>query len=230
MRSLVAILSLLMTLQQAPAPPHLQKVVLNVTDMQGRYIQNLTANDFAIEEDGATQKIVNFDPDSETPISFGLLIDKSTSMRLPIYGRGQAASPAALLVAAGIGRAMVRLMRPQDEFMLMTFDESVQVKQNFTQDHKKIENELYKLHFVGGATHLYDSVVKALERMKKARHARRALLVITDAYDTSGKQLEDFRLKISEQEIQVFVCGLRAVLENVTDPKAEPLFQLVLST
>ena len=104
------------------------------------------------------------------------------------------------------------------------------MKQNFTEDHKKIDNELYKLHYVGGATHLYESVLKALDRMKKAKHRRRALLVITDAYDTSGKPLEDFRYKISSEEIQVFVCGLRAVLENVTDPQAEPLFQLVLKT
>jgi hypothetical protein len=52
--------------------------------------------------------------------------------------------------------------------------------------------------------------------------------VITDAYDTSGKQLEDLRSKIAEQEIQVFTCGLRAVFEQVPDPAAEPLFQLVL--
>ena len=229
MKSLTAILSLAMLFQQTPAP-RLQKVIVNVTDAQGRYILNLTDKDFNLEEDGAPQKIASFTPDSDAPISFGLLIDKSTSMRLPIYGQGQAASPAALLVGAGIGRAIVKLMKPQDEFMLMTFDESLQVKQNFTQDHKKIENELYKLHYVGGATHLYESVLKSLERMKKAKHRRRALIVITDAYDTSGKQLEDFRDRIAGEEIQVFMCGLRSVLENVTDPQAEPLFQLVLRT
>jgi hypothetical protein len=67
----------------------------------------------------------------------------------------------------------------------------------------------------------------AFERMKKAKHRRRALIVITDAYDTGGKQLEDFREKVSGEEIQVFMCGLRSVLENVTDQQAEPLFQLV---
>src|SRR4029453_4757211 len=80
----------------------------------------------------------------------------------------------------------------------------------------------------GNATHLYDNVVTALERMKKSKFNRRALIVITDAYDTSGKQFGELRTKIAEQEIQVFTCGLRAVFEQVPDPSAEPLFQLVL--
>ena len=149
-------------------------------------------------------------------------------MRLPLYVQGKEYVPAALLAANRIGRAVVKLMKPQDEFLLMTFDEKVQVKQNFTQDRKKIEDQLEKLNEVGNATHLYDSVVNALEKMKKAKYTRRALIVITDAYDTSGKQLDDLRPKIAEQEIQVFTCGLRSVYEEVPDPTAEPLFQLVL--
>ena len=228
MRTLAAIVSLLAVLQQPSASQRLQRIVVNVTDAQGRYMVDMKDKNFVIEEDGVAQPIVSFTPDSDTPISFGLLIDTSTSMRLPLYSDGKAAAPAALLVGAGIGRAIVKLMKPQDEFMLMTFDEGIQVKQNFTQDRKKIQDELYKLHQVGGATNLYESVLKSLEKMKKAKHRRRALIVITDAYDTSGKRLDDFRDKISAEEIQVFTCGLRAALENVNDPQAEPLFQLVL--
>jgi len=229
MKPLIAILALTAALGQTPAQPRLQKVVLNVTDASGRFIQNMRAEDFIVEEDGTPQKIAAFAQESEAPVSFGLLIDKSTSMRLPLYVEGKTPTPAALLAAAGIGRALVRLMKPQDEFMLMTFDEDVQVKQNFTQDRKKIDDQLYKLNTVGGATHLYESVAKALGRMKKAKHRIRALIVITDAYDTSGKELDDLRPKIAEHEVQVFVCGLRAVYENV-DPTAVPLFELVLKT
>jgi hypothetical protein len=119
-------------------------------------------------------------------------------------------------------------MKPQDEFLLMTFDEKVQVRQNFTQDAKKVEDQLRKLNEVGNATHLYESVVTALEKMKKSKYKRRGLVVITDAYDTSGKELQDLRAKIAEQEIQVFTCGFRSVYEEVPNPTAEPLFQLVL--
>jgi len=149
-------------------------------------------------------------------------------MRLPLYVEGKQPVPAAILAANRIGRAVVKLMKPQDEFLLMTFDEKLQVRQNFTQDRKKIEDQLQKLNEVGNATHLYENVVNALEKMKKAKYKRRALLVITDAYDTSGKELEDLRAKIAEQEIQVFTCGVRSVSEELPNPNAEPLFQLVL--
>ena len=231
MKSLVILFGLVAVLQQAPVQPaqqHVQKVVVNVTDTSGRFILNLKQQDFTIEEGGVEQKITGFMEGSDTPVSLGLLIDKSTSMRLPLYVQGRQYVPAALLAAGRIGRALVKLMKPQDEFILMTFDEKVQVKQNFTQDRKKIEDQLEKMNEVGNATHLYESVVNALEKMKKAKYKRRALIVITDAYDTSGKQLDDLRPKIAEQEIQVFTCGLRSVYEDVPDPAAEPLFQLVL--
>jgi VWFA-related protein len=223
--------SLLAMLQQAPvqpANPRVQKLVINVTDNAGRYAMGLKSTDFIVEEGGVQQPITGFMEGSDTPISLGILVDKSTSMRLPLYVEGRQYVPAALIAATRIGRAVVKLMRPDDEFLLMTFDEKVQVRQNFTHDRKKIDDELGKLREVGNATHLYESVVTALERMKKAKFKRRALILITDAYDTSGKQLEELRPKIAEQEVQVFTCGLRAVFDQVQDPAAEPLFQLVL--
>jgi Ca-activated chloride channel family protein len=229
MKTLTAVVALLTILQQTPAQPRTQKLVLNVTDTTGKYIQNMTAADFVVEEDGVEQKITGFAQGSDIPISLGILVDKSTSMRLPVYVEGKARVPAALLAARGIGRAVVRLMKPQDEFILMTFDEQLQVKQNFTQDRKKVEDQLLKLNEVGGATHLYNSVIKALDKMKKAKYRRRALVVITDAYDTSGKELEDLREEIAEQEVQVFCFGLRAVYQDVPDPTAEPLFRFVLT-
>jgi Ca-activated chloride channel family protein len=228
MLMLTAILALMGLLQQPAPAERVQKVVVNVNDNMGRFILNLSPEEFVIEEDGVRKEITGFTPDSDTPISLGILIDKSTSMRLPLRTQGKEEIPAAILAATGVGRAVVRLMRPQDEFLLMTFDEKVQVKQNFTQDRKKVEDQLYKMNVVGNATHLYESVVEALEKMKKAKYRRRALIVITDAYDTSGKQLEDLRPLIGEQEIQIFTCGLRAVFDEVPDPTAEPLFQLVL--
>ena len=228
---MAAILGLAALLQQAPVQPggqHVQKLVLNVSDNSGRYILNLKQSDFIVEENGVEQKVTGFMEGSDTPISLGILIDKSTSMRLPLYVEGKQYVPAAVLAANRIGRAVVKLMKPQDEFLLMTFDEKLQVRQNFTQDRKKIEEQLQKLNEVGNATHLYENVINALEKMKKSKYKRRALLVITDAYDTSGKELQDLRARIAEQEIQVFTCGVRSVSEELPNPTAEPLFQLVL--
>jgi Ca-activated chloride channel family protein len=226
-------MSLIAVLQQPPvqpAPMRAQKLVLNINDNAGRFIMNMRPEDLVVEEDGKQQKLTSFIADSDIPVSLGILIDKSMSMRLPLRVEGKEQIPAAILAATGVARAVVKLMKPQDEFMVMTFDEKVQVKMNFTQDRKKVEDQLYKLNVVGDATHLYSSVLDAIDKMKKAKYRRRALIVITDAYDTSGKQLEDIRSALGEQEIQVFTCGLRAVFDDVPDPTAEPLFRLVLRT
>src|SRR5215207_2043405 len=126
MKSLAAILALAGLLQQALPPPaqqRVQKLVVNVNDLAGRFVLNAKQQDFIVEENGVEQKITGFLEGSDTAISLGLLIDKSTSMRLPMYVQGKQYVPAALLAANRIGRAVVRLMKPQDEFMLMTFDE-----------------------------------------------------------------------------------------------------------
>ena len=233
MKSLVALMGLITLLQQAPVQPaqvRSQKIVINANDNAGRFVLNLKPEDLVVEEDGKPVKLTSFVADSDIPVSLGILIDKSMSMRLPLRVEGRETVPAAILAATGVARAVVKLMRPQDEFLIMTFDEKVQVKMNFTQDRKKVEDQLYKMNVVGDATHLYDSVLNAMEKMKKAKYRRKALIVITDAYDTSGKQLEDIRSQFGDQEVQVFTCGLRSVFEEIPDPKAEPLFQLVLRT
>ncbi len=45
-------------------------------------------------------------------------------------------------------------MKPQDEFLLMVFDEDLKVKQNFTTDQKKVVELLNKNNQVGGANPL----------------------------------------------------------------------------
>jgi hypothetical protein len=152
-------------------------------------------------------------------------------MRLPLNVEGQKPVPAAMLIAGGVGRVFVHLMKDLDEFMLMTFDEGVKVKVNFTQDRKKIEDQLYKLNEVGGSTHLYESVVDALDNLKKAKYRKRALIVITDAYDTSGKEIDELKTKLADSETPIYTFGLRAVWEGRSDQNlSTPLFQLVLDT
>src|SRR5262245_10908646 len=118
MKSLTVLVSLVALLQQAPAQSgqHVQKIVVNVTDPNGRFLLNMRQQYFIIEEGGVEQKITGFMEGSDVPISLGILVDKSTSMRLPLYVEGREYVPAALLAAGRIGRAVVRLMKPQDEF------------------------------------------------------------------------------------------------------------------
>jgi hypothetical protein len=52
---------------------------------------------------------------------------------------------------------VLKLTKPDDEYMIMTFNEKMSVKQSFTSDKKKVTDLLYKNNSVGGSTHLYSA-------------------------------------------------------------------------
>ena len=195
-------------LQSAASPP--QFFTATVTNGAGQYMNGLQASDFILEEDGVVQTLDSFSGDPSLPISIGILIDKSASMRLPVAQQGSEKVSAALLAADGAARVVVRFSKPQDEFLFMTFDEKFNVKQSFTTDKDKVTDLLYKNTVVGGATHLYRAIGDALEEIrKKAKNRKRALIVITDVHDTSGDKIDELRTLIRTEETPVYTFGMR---------------------
>jgi VWFA-related protein len=196
---------------RAPAPQGpTQTLAVSVTNAMGQYVPNLKAEDFILEEDGVRQQVATFTADPDLPISVGILIDTSTSMRLPVTVQGREKVPAALLAADGAARVVLKLTKPDDEYLIMTFNDKFSVKQSFTSDEKKVTDLLYKNNTVGGATHLYNAIGEALKEIKKkAKNPRRALVVLTDVHDTSGDKVEDLQARIREMEIPVFTFGMR---------------------
>ena len=209
MKSFVLLLALAAGLPQS-SRPETQTLVVTVTNSSGQYVQDLKQDAFIVEEDGKPQLVGTFSTDPDLPISLGILIDKSTSMRLPVAAQGREKVSAALLAANGASRVVLRLTKPHDEFLFMAFDEKFDVRQSFTTDRKKITDLLAKNNVVGGSTHLYKAVGDALKEIrKKAKNRRRALIVITDVHDTSGDSVEELQAFIREQEIPVYTFGMR---------------------
>src|SRR5215467_12647920 len=60
---------------------NLVNVTATVLDESGRYIDDLTSDDFQVLENGETQKIAFFSHDAHAPISLGVLIDSSGSLQ-----------------------------------------------------------------------------------------------------------------------------------------------------
>jgi len=221
-KALLLILATAAVLAQPLAVPpqgSVQTLAVTVTNKSGSYILNLKAEDFIVEEDGVPQQVTKFTADPDLPISVGILIDTSTSMRLPV---NRDKVPAALLAADGAARVVLKLTKPDDEYMIMTFNEKMSVKQSFTSDKKKVTDLLYKNNSVGGSTHLYSAVREALKEIKKkAKNPRRALIVVTDVHDTSGDKVEDLQASIREMEIPVYTFGMRWDAWGVPGEEAE---------
>jgi len=221
-KALLLILATAAVLAQPLAVPpqgSVQTLAVTVTNKSGSYILNLKAEDFIVEEDGVPQQVTKFTADPDLPISVGILIDTSTSMRLPV---NRDKVPAALLAADGAARVVLKLTKPDDEYMIMTFNEKMSVKQSFTSDKKKVTDLLYKNNSVAGSTHLYSAVREALKEIKKkAKNPRRALIVVTDVHDTSGDKVEDLQASIREMEIPVYTFGMRWDAWGVPGEEAE---------
>jgi VWFA-related protein len=173
-------------------------------------VKNLHQEDFTVEENGVPQKIVHFVQDSENPISLGILIDTSGSMAAKPSG-----TLSALRASAGATRVLMRLMKPGDEFLLMSFATGFTIDQPFTQDTAKVDAKLKELG-PSGSTNLFPAVQRALREMKKAKSAKKALIVITDA-ETNG-DLDQLRKDIRSSEVLIYTFAIRGIRSNLSYP------------
>lgn len=213
-RALTVLSLFLLTQSEIRVDVQLQQIVVTVKDGEGNLVKNLRANDFILEEDGVPQTITHFVQDNDTPVSLAILVDVSGSM---------AATPAgpntALRAAVGTALLLVHLMKPQDEFCLMSFASGVDLQQTFTQDRTKIEEALFKLK-PGGGTDLQEGVEKGLRETRKGKHRKKALIVITDAQAT----LDSKRLQraVIESEVLIYTFALQAANRTSVLPMGQP--------
>jgi Ca-activated chloride channel family protein len=154
----------------------IEEVVLNCTvlDNKGELVNDLTKSNFQVFEDKTLQTVISLQH-QDTPVSIGLLVDNSGSMRTK---RAAIASAALDLVKAS---------NPKDETFVINFSDQAYLDQDFTSDLDKLQNGLSHLSLSGG-TALYDTVVTAADRMERsATRPRKVLIVISDGDDNASK-------------------------------------------
>jgi Ca-activated chloride channel family protein len=174
----------------------LVNVVATVTDARGRYVPNLTAADFVIEEDGKVQPITHFSQDHDVPVSVGILLDTSGSMDRKIRTAIEAVD------------RFTRRIHEDDEIFLITFSGQPVLRQDFTDDRDKLSQALRRLNATGG-TALYDALSDGLAKIRSGRHSKRAILVITDGQDTaSAVKLDEVLRSVREAELLVYPIGI----------------------
>jgi Ca-activated chloride channel homolog len=153
-----------------------EEVVLNCTvlDNKGQLVNDLNKNNFKVFEDKIPQTIVSLQH-QDTPVSIGMLVDNSGSMR----GKRAAVAAAAL--------DLVKASNPQDETFVINFSDQAYLDQDFTSDLGKLQDGLAHLSLSGGGTALYDTVVTAADKMERsAKRPRKVLIVITDGDDNAS--------------------------------------------
>jgi VWFA-related protein len=181
-------------------------VVLQATahNRRGETVTGLPRQAFTVYENGRRQAITIFRPD-EAPISLGLLLDNSRSMR----GRREAAEAAAL--------AALRALRRDDEAFVMNFADKARVDVPMTADLDALTAGVARRDSIGG-TALRDALAQAADYLGgHARRSRRVLLVISDGNDNASLAgAEEVKRKAADLDVSVFAIGVA----SRDDPKA----------
>jgi Ca-activated chloride channel family protein len=176
-------------------------VVLHATvrDRSGRFVSGLRQEDFAVYEDGVRQSIRLF-RNEDIPVTVGLVVDKSGSMR-PKLGE---------VIAAA--RAFVRASNPDDEMFVVNFNEKVilglPAAVPFTGSADALERAI-SVAPPTGQTALYDAIGEALARLQKGSRDKKVLIVISDGGDNaSGRTLAEVLKTAQLSDAIVYTIGI----------------------
>jgi len=152
------------------------EVLLNcaVVDEKGRSVTDLSQSDFRIWEDGAPQTTKSF-LHQDLPVSLGILVDNSGSMR----DKRAAVNGAAL--------NLLRASNPHDATFIVNFSDRAILDQGFTSDIDALDRGLSRFDSKG-TTALYDAVAASADELAKhGKHPKQVLLVITDGADNASR-------------------------------------------
>jgi Ca-activated chloride channel family protein len=156
-------------------------VLFIATDKHGKFVRNLTQNDFNFLDDHKpVQSIVNFKRETDLPLRLGLLIDVSGSVHTRFdFEQDAATSFMQHVLRTGFDKAFV-----------MGFNSTHQVTQDFTDNIERLSSGVRSLHD-GGGTALYDAIYDAsrdkLLKESSDRPMRKALILLSDGDDNQSE-------------------------------------------
>jgi Ca-activated chloride channel homolog len=159
----------------------------SVIDDKQHIVTNLDRGAFTVFEDGKPQNIISFHHE-DIPVSMGIIIDNSGSMREKRSKVNQAALN------------LVRSSNPKDEVFVVNFNDEYYLDQDFTNDLLKLKEALEKIDARGG-TALYDAVVASSEHLKRfSRLEKKVLFVVTDGEDNASNETLEQAVKNLQEE------------------------------
>jgi Ca-activated chloride channel family protein len=177
---------------------------VRVVDRFNRPVNDVRKDDFRVFENGVQQEIASFTRE-EVPISYGLVVDNSGSLRFQINQVIEAA------------KTIVESNKPGDETFVIRFvgSEQIELKQDFTPERQSVFDALDEMFVEGGQTAVIDATYLAASHASEHKRGdplqdrrRRAVILVTDGEDRSShyKQEQLFEA-LKEQDVQIFVIG-----------------------
>ena len=174
-------------------------VVLHASVLNDRsvFVPGLKQENFRVLEDKVEQKLSVFKQE-DVPVSFGLVIDNSGSMR---DKRPQ-------VNAAAI--TFVKTSNSQDEGFVVNFNDDyyLDTEHDFTNDLPELKTALERID-ARGSTALYDAVIGSLDHLKKGTRDKKVILVVTDGEDNASRHsLENAVEQAQRTDAVIYAVGV----------------------
>jgi Ca-activated chloride channel homolog len=187
-------------------------VVLHTTvlDDRQRFADGLKAQNFRVFEDKVEQKLSVFKRE-DLPVSMGLVIDNSGSMR----DKRPRVNEAAI--------TLVQASNPQDEAFVVNFNDDfyLDLDKDFTSSVPELKEALERIDS-RGSTALYDAIIGSLDHLKKATRDKHVLLIVTDGEDNSSHySLEKTVREIQKTDTVIYTIGLLSQESKKSAKKAK---------
>ena len=176
---------------------------VTVFDWKEQLVKGLKQDHFEVYEDKIQQEITLFKVE-DIPVSLGLVIDNSGSMKFKRNRVNQAAI------------TFAKTSNPEDEVFLINFNDQVFLDQDYTRNLDDLTDALDHIDARGG-TALYDAIYLALEHIREGQEEKKAILVITDGQDTESRYRFDTVLESArESYASIYLIGLFDKLSELT--------------
>jgi len=175
---------------------------VGATDPMNRYVTGLKKERFKVFEDKIEQEIVHFE-EKDAPISVGIILDTSPSMKESEYKESAKKAILDLLLSA----------KTQDEYFLITFNETTSLVKDLKQQSFFLYDD--DVFPSGGNTALYDAVYLGLNNIRNYSNDSKALILVTDGEDNSSRYLpKEVREYAKELNVQIYCIGQSGDVRN----------------
>jgi len=197
-------LAILAAQQRPPAPPPADEparisvevtrvnLLFTVTDKKGKFVTDLTKEDFEVLDAKKSQVIQEFTAESDLPLRLAILVDTSNSIRDRFRFEQEAANEFLKSV----------IKTNQDKAMVVGFDTEPSLASEMVDDTNKLENAINGLR-PGGGTSLYDAIYFAckdkLQQDQPKSKYRRAMVILSDGDDNNSRYSRDQALEMAQK-------------------------------
>jgi len=167
-------------------------LLFTVQDKKGRFITDLSKDEFQVVENKKPQTIAEFSAESDLPLRLAILIETGNTVRERFRFQQDAA----------INFIETAVRHGRDKAMLMSFDTSPEVVAPLSDDTQKITASIRALRPGGGAA-LYDAIFTAcrdhLTKEQPAEKFRRAMIILGDGEDNQSRWTREQALEMAQK-------------------------------